>query len=299
MFVAGLIPSMSRRDMRIIYRLLLEARERDDIPWDWIVDETRLVERVATWDDANQFASDMASEYRHNFWKEQPNRVEVWSEKGTVGGVLRPTLRAYGVDFRIMHGFGSATVVHDVAQDYDGRDLVALYVGDFDPSGLYMSERDLPDRLTKYDGSHVILKRVALKSEHTADLPSFPASDKTKDPRHKWFVQNHGHDCWELDAGPEHAARPGRRSDQGRDRAGSVEALRHREQGHAGVDAVIRRCLDAPRRVPGLRSAVRGQIGTSPQLLPAAPGLRTSYLESKHPRTIPRKCFECFRGSLN
>ena len=200
MFVAGLIPSMSRRDMRIIYRLLLEARERDDIPWDWIVDETRLVERVATWDDADQFASDMASEYRHNFWKEQPNRVEVWSEKGTVGGVLRPTLREYGVDFRIMHGFGSATVVHDVAQDYDGRDLVALYVGDFDPSGLYMSERDLPDRLAKYDGGHVILKRVALKRGHTAGLPSFPAADKTKDPRHKWFVQNHGHDCWELDA---------------------------------------------------------------------------------------------------
>ena len=31
-------------------------------------------------------------------------------------------------------------------------------------------------------------------------LPSFPASDKRKDPRYKWFVANHGHRCWELDA---------------------------------------------------------------------------------------------------
>ena len=43
-----------------------------------------------------------------------------------------------------MHGFSSATTVHDVAQDDDGRDLIVLYVGDYDPSGLYMSERDLP-----------------------------------------------------------------------------------------------------------------------------------------------------------
>ena len=31
-------------------------------------------------------------------------------------------------------------------------------------------------------------------------LPSFPAADKRKDPRYKWFVANHGDRCWELDA---------------------------------------------------------------------------------------------------
>ena len=58
-----------------------------------------------------------------------------------------------------MHGFSGATTVYDVAQDSDGRDLVALYVGDFDPSGLFMSEEDLPTRLDKYGGSHVELRR--------------------------------------------------------------------------------------------------------------------------------------------
>ena len=43
-----------------------------------------------------------------------------------------------------MHGFSSATTVHDVAEDDDGRDLISLYVGDYDPSGMYMSEHDLP-----------------------------------------------------------------------------------------------------------------------------------------------------------
>ncbi len=43
-----------------------------------------------------------------------------------------------------MHGFSGATTIHDVAEDDDGRDLIVLYVGDYDPSGLYMSEHDLP-----------------------------------------------------------------------------------------------------------------------------------------------------------
>jgi hypothetical protein len=99
-----------------------------------------------------------------------------------------------------MHGFSSATVVNDVAGDYDGRVLVVLYVGDFDPSGLYMSECDLPKRLAKYGGNHILLIRVALTPEQTPGLPSFPASDKKDDPRYSWFVANHGNRCWEIDA---------------------------------------------------------------------------------------------------
>jgi hypothetical protein len=140
----------------------------------------------------------------------------VWSEKGTVRGVLAPVLNKYAVGFRVMHGFSSATAVYDVAQDDDGRELIALYVGDFDPSGLFMSEEDLPKRLAKYGGGHdelgnsvlhVRLKRTALTRQHVeyegADeelLPSFPATDKKKDPRYRWFRANYGDRCWELDS---------------------------------------------------------------------------------------------------
>jgi hypothetical protein len=100
-----------------------------------------------------------------------------------------------------MHGYASATVVNDVAQiNYDARPLTALYVGDFDPSGLHMSEVDLPDRLAKYGGNHVQVKRIALIQEQLAPLPSFPARDKLKDPRYEWFVFEHGNRCWEIDA---------------------------------------------------------------------------------------------------
>jgi hypothetical protein len=41
LFTARLIPSMGRAEMQRVYRLLKEAREQDQIPWEWIVDETR------------------------------------------------------------------------------------------------------------------------------------------------------------------------------------------------------------------------------------------------------------------
>jgi hypothetical protein len=200
LFTRGLIESMSRGDMARVYRNLLKARELDIIPWHWVVDETRAIERVSTWSDPEQYARTVARSYRRDFWDQQPYRVQVWSEKGTVRGVLRPVLDHLAVGFNPVHGFNSGTSTYDVAQDDDGRPLVILYVGDFDPSGMFMSEADLPKRFDKYGGDHITLRRIALTRGQTRGLPSFPASDKRKDPRYDWFVGNYGHDCWELDA---------------------------------------------------------------------------------------------------
>ena len=200
LFTAGLTPSMDRPVMARVYRLLKEARERGIIPWRWIVDETRAIERVTTWADPAEYARCVAQSYRRDFWDQQPHRVQVWSEKGTVRGVLAPVLDHYAVGFLPVHGFSSATAAHDIAEDDDGRDLIVLYVGDFDPSGMFMSEEDLPGRFAKYDGDHIDLRRIALTVDQLDGLPSFPAADKRKDPRWKWFVANHGRHCWELDA---------------------------------------------------------------------------------------------------
>jgi hypothetical protein len=200
LFTAGLIPSMARAEMQRVYRLLKEARERGCVPWAWIVDETRAIERTSTWNDPTEYARCVARSYRRDFWAQQPVRCEVWSEKGTVRGVLAPVLDHFAVGFRVMHGFSGATTIYDVAQDDDGRELIVLYVGDFDPSGMFMSEEDLPARISNYGGDHITLKRIALTREHVNGLPSFPATDKQKDPRYKWFRANYGDRCWELDA---------------------------------------------------------------------------------------------------
>jgi len=200
LFTAGQIASMATNEMQRVYRLLKYAREQGILPWEWIVDETREIERVPTWANPQEYAECVARSYRRDFWDQQPVRVIVVSEKGTVRGVLKPVLDAYGVGFLAVHGFSSATMAYNLAQDDDGRDLIILYVGDFDPSGMFMSEQDLPNRFDKYDGDHIRVRRIALTQYQASDLPSFPVTDKRKDPRYRWFVENHGDQCWELDA---------------------------------------------------------------------------------------------------
>jgi hypothetical protein len=56
LFTAGLIVSMSVNEMQKVYRLLRIAREQGEIPWSWIVDETRDLERVSTWSDPTAYA---------------------------------------------------------------------------------------------------------------------------------------------------------------------------------------------------------------------------------------------------
>jgi hypothetical protein len=63
-----------------------------------------------------------------------------------------------------------------------------------------MSVRDLPARLERYGGDHITIKRIAVVSGQLAASLSFPASEKRKDPRYKWFVENYGERCWEIDA---------------------------------------------------------------------------------------------------
>jgi hypothetical protein len=204
LFSMNLIPSMSRNDMQTVYRLLKEAREEGTIPWEWIVDETRELEQVATWDDPDDFLQSVGRQYRRDFWQQQPERVEVWSEKGTIRGVLQPVLDEYGVGFRVMHGFGSATSINDVAKQGDARyPLTILYIGDFDPSGLYMSEADIPERLSRYGGDHITIRRIALLRADCTSLgrkPAFNVKEKSKDPRAPWFRKTYGQLCWELDA---------------------------------------------------------------------------------------------------
>jgi hypothetical protein len=124
LFTAGLIPSMAKKEMQRVYRLLKEAREQELIPWEWIVDETRSLERTATWADPAEYADCVARSYRRDFWNQQPIRCEVWSEKGTVRGVLEPVLDHYAVGFRVMHGFSGATTIYDVSRDDEALALV-------------------------------------------------------------------------------------------------------------------------------------------------------------------------------
>jgi hypothetical protein len=115
-----------------------------------------------------------------------------------------PALKKTGVTFRVMHGDGSATSLHSIGKESANSDkyLPIFYIGDWDPSGMNMSEIDIPGRMQRYDGDFTI-ERIALDAGDAGPgtkLPSFDVQSKVGDSRHRWFVDNYGARCWELDA---------------------------------------------------------------------------------------------------
>jgi hypothetical protein len=203
LFVAGLILNMGKSCTNSVSRFLARAREEDEIPWQWIVDESREAETANRWNNPDEIIASAVRGYRRDYWQDQDCRVEVWSEKGTVRGTLGRVLNQYGIAFRVMHGYASATVVNDIAEfSNDGdKPLIALYVGDWDPSGKHMSDVDLPRRLEMY-GAKLQLIRIALTGADLRRLPSFDPDTKVKDPRYRWFRRHVRTRCYELDAMP-------------------------------------------------------------------------------------------------
>jgi hypothetical protein len=203
LFTAGLIPTMSKNATNRVGSQLTWAREQGIIPWAWIADDTRTIDRPATWDSPADLLEAATSQYRRDWWQQQPARVILCSEKSTVAGTVKPVTQRFGVGFLSLHGYSSATLVNDLADlsVEDARPLTLLYIGDWDPSGLDMSERDLPGRLARYGGLATV-ERIALTAADVADprLPSFEAESKAKDARFAWFTARYGRRCWELDA---------------------------------------------------------------------------------------------------
>jgi hypothetical protein len=201
LFTRGLIENMGQKCVRNVSRMLVIARERGSIPWSWIVDDTRSEKYFPKWNGLEDFGERVVSQYRKDFWQRQDSWIKVFSEKGTIIGIVQPVLAEFAVNYKILHGFGSATSLHDVAQESltDDRYLEILYIGDFDPSGMHMSEADLPARIKNYGGA-VAITRIALTREDCGGLPSFDVETKGRDPRYAWFKRAHGNRCWELDA---------------------------------------------------------------------------------------------------
>lgn len=204
LFTMGLIADMSKNETNKVSTRITWAREQGLIPWGWIVDETRSAERgVSAFKDPAEYIEVVRRSYRKDRWTNQPVWLEVWSEKGTIRGMLAPVLHAYGVTFRVMHGYGSATAVQQVASEtiVADRHLDVLYIGDWDPSGLHMSEEDLPRRLDRYGGDVTVTRLALTETDLSGDLPSFSVDTKRGDPRYRWFRRRFpGGRCWELDA---------------------------------------------------------------------------------------------------
>ena len=70
LFVRGLIDSVEKKNTNKVSRLLVAARNEGTIPWDWIVDETRELDRRPSGQDPAHYIRTVQHSYRRDFWQQ-------------------------------------------------------------------------------------------------------------------------------------------------------------------------------------------------------------------------------------
>ena len=190
-----------------------KARIEGVIDWDTIEDRTRSVdENHGTAEDPETFIEEILSMiqnaddyYGLPKWWGQPKRVQVWVEKQALASVFEKVAQELGVDFVVCRGYPSLSLLYEVSEVLSGatddvEELIILYFGDFDPSGMDI-ERSAMEHLMTTFGLDVTCERVALKKDQITHYQLPPAPAKKTDSRRGQFLLEHGVD-WqvELDA---------------------------------------------------------------------------------------------------
>lgn len=168
--------------------------------------------------------------YHENYWRYQDTYVEVWLEKQSLASVFNPICEEKKVRLEATRGDWSDSKVYEATQRLrdkilNGKDVVILYWGDYNPSGFHAPvsildtmgyyglelTRPFPksDEPAYYDSGvgtpfhfntpsgddagTLDFKRIALNTEHITrfDLPENPVpSSSDKDTTIKaWFKQ--------------------------------------------------------------------------------------------------------------
>ena len=87
---AGVVEKTEQAYRNTVSRLLADAREDGTLAWNTIIDHTRSFHRPYTYNGLQDAIDDTRHTYRRALWRNQPRRVEVWCEKRTLLGPLRP-----------------------------------------------------------------------------------------------------------------------------------------------------------------------------------------------------------------
>jgi len=193
-------------------RMMVLARESRDLPINCLEDRSRRVlgRGDVGYTSAQDFLKQRIASLQDSWrgfmmprWEDQPNYILIGLEKDALSRLVSDIANQYSVRTFPTRGYPSFTYVHRMASYIRGRmkdkPTVVLYFGDFDPSGVDI-ERDLTDRLRKYEAGDFKVRRVALTREQIVRYSLPPMPVKRSDARTPSFVASYGDEAVELDA---------------------------------------------------------------------------------------------------
>jgi hypothetical protein len=184
--------------------IIKDGRRSGLIDWDAIEDRTRNVRRYSSWESPADVVATAAEQYRKDLWAAQPCRPEVWIEKDALIGVIEGVCNNYRVPYFACRGNNSESEQYKAGKRFerhleDGLTPVVFHLGDHDPNGIDMT-RDNRDRLAMFARQDIAVRRIALNMDQVERYAPPPNPAKETDTRYTRYVEEFGHECWELDA---------------------------------------------------------------------------------------------------
>jgi hypothetical protein len=182
--VAGAVEKTEVAYQGTMIRLLTEMRLDGDIPFAWIIDESRRRRLTRTYDNVADALEQTARFYRRSALQQADDYIEIWCEKDALAGLIWQVTSQYDVPLMISRGMPSLTFLHGTAQEIckaavAGKFTFIYQFGDHDPSGVLIPqtiERRLDEMCDQLGCNPPFIKRVALTEEMIAthDLPTRP-----------------------------------------------------------------------------------------------------------------------------
>jgi len=205
--------------------VLVSARKRGTLAWDFLADKTRSVYR--NFDDSYKSEKDLEYvKYRCErkleeisieallsdffdylavsrsvgYWARQPVVCEIWIEKEALAETVHRWVQRYEVNVRVNRGYPSWTFIYNNVGELRTllerhEKVIVYYLGDYDPSGVDI-ERFLHEALAYFgiEQEKVELVRLAVTPEQIEKykLPPRPEDAETlaklaRDPRSKKY----------------------------------------------------------------------------------------------------------------
>lgn len=233
---AGIYPGTQDKYYQKCVKLLQEMRTEDpgrnDIPYEWIIDSSRSRRGSGGYSGLESFLESIPHRYGRNYWLDQPRQVEVMTEKDAMSTILRPIINKWNVPFTVFRGNPSDTMCYDLGKSFKqfkedeeneddeyselrrlgiklaneaygrNKEIVVLYLGDFDPSGLNIS-RVARRKVERFADRKIKWVRVAInRTQFERMQEQFGISVKGGDKLAPAYVRKYGRFCVEVDAIP-------------------------------------------------------------------------------------------------
>jgi hypothetical protein len=182
--VRGVIEKTEKEYQGTVIRLLSEMRLDGQIPWSWIIDESRRTRSTRTFDSISEALEDTARYYRRSALRECDDYIEIWSEKEALSGIIWDEASEYDVPVVVSKGvpsltqvYGSFTSVYHAARA--GKRSYLYQFGDHDPTGCLIPksiQARLNEFCDKHDCPFPFVERIALTKEQVEQyrLPTRP-----------------------------------------------------------------------------------------------------------------------------